>query len=77
MYVADARFFEPGCLIYDNSETKDPTLAVGVFYAPAPGNRSGGLAMLVESIPQGTTLHARDSGGTVAVKVLERVRIGA
>jgi sarcosine oxidase subunit alpha len=76
MYVADARFFEPGCLIYENSEITDPVRAIGVFYAPAPGNQSGGLAVLRESVAQGATLYARDSGGAVAVRVLERVRIG-
>ena len=73
--VSDSRFFEPGCLVFANSDTTDPLKAIGVIYAAAPGGRSGGLALL-EKAPTAldTTLFVRDTSGAVAVKVMERLR---
>lgn len=73
--VADARFFEPGCLIFLSSDENDPLKAVGVIIGPAPGGRSGGLAM-VGKAPTGigTKLFVRDTSGLVPVELLERLK---
>jgi len=71
----DPRHFEPGCLVYERSETLDPLAAIGVVYAPAPNGAPGGLAILgtLPAAPDGS-LFVRDSSGAVASKITERVK---
>jgi len=72
----DPRHFEPGCLVYDRSEILDPTKAIGVVYAPAPGGAPGGLAVL-GTLPAavGSALFVRDSSGAVASKITEKLKV--
>lgn len=73
--VGDARFFEPGCLIFLTSDETDPAKAVGVVTGPAPGGRSGGLAMIGKAPGNvGAKLFVRDTSGPVAVELLERLK---
>lgn len=73
--VSNARFFEPGCLIFASSGAGKPSEAIGVIYAAAPGGRSGGLA-LMGKVPErlDAAIYVHDSGGAVAAQVLERLR---
>ena len=72
--VSDGRFFEPGCLMFLSSDQTDPAKAVGVIIGPAPGGRSGGLAMIGKApAGVGATLFVRDSSGPVPVELLERL----
>lgn len=68
----DPRHFEPGCLVFESSETTDPLKAIGVIYAPAPNNAPGGLAVLAAAVPD--AVFVRDSSGAVASKLTERVK---
>ena len=73
--VADARFFEPGCLIYLSSDENDPVKAVGVIIGPAPDGRGGGLATVGKATAgAGTRLFVRDTSGPVKVELLERLK---
>ncbi len=73
--VGGGRFFAPGSLVFASSDTADPMRARGVVYAPAPGGKSGGLAVLGE-VPAGAdaVLYVRDGGVSVQVTVLERLK---
>jgi sarcosine oxidase subunit alpha len=73
--VDDSRVFGPGCLVFPSSDLTDPSDAIGVVYAPAPGGRSGGLALIGE-VPEaiGAVVFVRDGGGPVAARVMERLR---
>lgn len=76
--VSDGRFFEPGCLIFLSSDQTDPGKAVGVIIGPAPGGRSGGLAMLGKALGgTGTKLFVRDTSGPVPVELLNRLKAEA
>ncbi|MHB1101377.1 MAG: FAD-dependent oxidoreductase [Devosia sp.] len=73
--VGDTRFFEPGCLIFLGSDETDPAKAVGVIIGPAPGGRSGGLAMIGKAPGgAGAKLFVRDTSGPVQVELLERLK---
>jgi sarcosine oxidase subunit alpha len=73
--VGDARFFEPGCLIFLRSDDTDPAKAVGVIIGRAPGGRSGGLAMVGKPpTGVGARLYVRDTSGPVPVELLERLK---
>ncbi|HEV7276159.1 MAG TPA: FAD-dependent oxidoreductase [Devosiaceae bacterium] len=68
--AADGRSFEPGCLLYDSSDTTDPRLAIGVILRPAPG--SGGLALARRlSRQQARRYFVRDSSGPIPVTLGE------
>lgn len=71
----DGRSFEPGCLLYDSSETSDPRQALGVVFGPAPSAGSGGTALLRKQ-PRGTSSRyfVRDSSGSVPVEIAERLQ---
>jgi sarcosine oxidase, subunit alpha len=73
--VSDSRHFEPGCLIFLGSDTRNADDAVGVIFAPAPGGRSGGLALMGQ-VPErlDATIYVVDSSGAVMARVLERLR---
>lgn len=73
--VSDSRHFEPGCLVFLGSDTRNADAAVGVIFAPAPGGRSGGLA-LMGKVPErlDATIYVVDSSGAVMARVLERLR---
>lgn len=76
--VGDGRFFEPGCLIFLSSDQTDPGKAVGVIVGPAPGGRSGGLAMIGKAPGGiGTRLFVRDGSGPVPVELLDRLNAEA
>jgi hypothetical protein len=74
--VPDRRFFETGCLMFASSETSDPHAAIGVIIGPAPGGRSGGVA-LTGSLPEvaGARFFVRDSSGPVPVQLMERLQV--
>lgn len=73
--VSDSRHFEPGCLVFLDSDTRNPDDAAGVIFAPAPGGRSGGLA-LMEKVPErlDATIYVVDNSGAVMARVLERLK---
>lgn len=73
--VSDSRHFEPGCLVFLGSDTRNADEAAGVIFAPAPGGRSGGLA-LMGKVPErlDATIYVVDSSGAVMARVLERLR---
>ncbi len=73
--VSDSRHFEPGCLVFLGSDTRNADEAAGVIFAPAPGGRSGGLA-LMGKVPErlDATIYVVDSSGPVMARVLERLR---
>ena len=74
--VGDTRHFEPGCLIFLSSDHTDPLKAVGVIVGPAPGGRSGGLALIgpgTEGV--GAKVYVRESGGLVSAELLERFTV--
>ncbi|MGN6488280.1 MAG: FAD-dependent oxidoreductase [Devosia sp.] len=70
----DPRHFEPGCLVFESSESVDPLKAIGVIYAAAPNGAPGGLAVLAAppAAPDGS-LFVRDSSGAVSSKITERL----
>lgn len=74
--AADARSFEPGCLVFENSETSDPLKAIGVTFAPHRAGANGGIALL-RSGPDavGTELYVRDAGTAVAARLVERLKL--
>ena len=76
--AADARSFEPGCLIFENSEQSDPLKAIGVTYAPHRPGANGGIA-LMGRVPEaaGAELYVRDAGTAVAARLVERLKAGA
>lgn len=73
--AADARSFEPGGLIYENSETGDPLQAIGITFAPPPETGNGGIAVLAR-VPDapGAELYVRDAGTAVAARLVERLK---
>lgn len=73
--AADARSFEPGCLIFENSETSDPLSALGVTYAPPRPGANGGIAIMGK-VPEaaGAELYVRDAGTAVASRLVERLK---
>lgn len=73
--AADARIFEPGCLVFENSETSDPLKAIGVTYAPPKAGANGGIAMLARA-PEaaGAELYVRDAGTAVAARLTDRLK---
>lgn len=73
--AADARSFEPGCLIFENSELSDPLKAIGVTYAPHRPGANGGIAILSKA-PEaaGAELYVRDAGTAVASRLTERLK---
>jgi sarcosine oxidase subunit alpha len=72
---SDDRSFEPGCLIYPNSDAGDPLVAVGVVLGPAPGAAVGARALVARAvIAEGISLFVRDTSGAVAVKVSEKLK---
>lgn len=72
--TADARLFEPGCLVFENSETADPLKAIGVTYAAAKPGANGGMAML-GSVQDGLEVFVRDAGTAVAARLVERLKL--
>ncbi|MDB5540984.1 MAG: hypothetical protein JWQ89_2711 [Devosia sp.] len=71
--AADARIFEPGCLVFENSETSDPLKAIGVTYAAPREGANGGIAMLGR-VPDGAELYVRDAGTAVAARLTEQLK---
>lgn len=71
--AADARSFEPGCLIFENSELRDPLKAIGVTYAPHRPGANGGIAILGR-VPEAPELYVRDAGTAVASRLTERLK---
>lgn len=72
---SDERSFEPGALIYPNSDTGDPLVAVGVVLGPAPGAAAGARALVARAvIAEGIALFVRDTSGAVAAKVSEKLK---
>lgn len=71
--AADARSFEPGCLIFENSETSDPLKAIGVTYAPHRPGANGGIAIMGK-VPEAAELYVRDAGTAVASRLVERLK---
>jgi sarcosine oxidase subunit alpha len=71
----DSRFFDVGCLVFADAAHVDPALAIGVIVAPAPGRRSGGLALIgrPDAMP-GERVSVRDENGPVSVRLLDRFR---
>lgn len=76
--AADARSFEPGCLIFENSALSDPLKAIGVTYAPHRPGANGGIAIL-SKVPEapGAELYVRDAGTAVASRLTERLKAKA
>jgi len=76
--AADARSFEPGCLIFENSEQRDPLQAIGVTYAPHRPGANGGIA-LIGKVPEtaATELYVRDAGTAVAARLVARLKTKA
>jgi len=76
--AADARSFEAGCLIFENSEQGDPLMAIGVTYAPHRPGANGGIA-LMGKVPEtaGAELYVRDAGTAVAARLVERLKTRA
>lgn len=74
--AADARSFEPGCLIFENSEQRDPLTAIGVTYAAHRPGANGGIALLGR-VPEaeGVELYVRDAGTAVVARLGERLRL--
>lgn len=71
----DSRFFDVGCLVFADPAHTDPAIAIGVIVAPAPGQRSGGIALIGR--PQaiaGERVTVRDENGPVSVRLLDRFR---
>ncbi len=73
--VSDSRHFEPGCLVFLESDTRNADDAAGVIFAPAPGGRSGGLA-LMGKVPErlDATIYVVESSGAVMARILERLK---
>lgn len=73
--AADARSFEPGCLVFENSELSDPLKAIGVTYAPHRSGANGGIAIMGK-VPEapGAELYVRDAGTSVASRLVERLK---
>lgn len=71
--AADARSFEPGCLIFENSETSDPLKAIGVTFAPHRAGANGGIAIMGK-VPEAPELYVRDAGTAVASRLVERLK---
>jgi sarcosine oxidase subunit alpha len=76
--AADARSFEPGCLVFENSETADPQKAIGVTFAPHRPGANGGVA-LMGRVPEapGAELYVRDAGTAVSARLGERLKAKA
>lgn len=76
--AADARSFEAGCLIFENSEQRDPLKAIGVTYAAHRPGANGGIALLGR-VPEaaGSELYVRDAGTAVAARLTERLKAKA
>ena len=74
--AADARSFEAGCLIFENSETSDPLKAIGVTYAPHRPGANGGMA-IIGKVPEaaGAELYVRDAGTAVAARLAEKLKL--
>jgi len=74
--AADARSFEAGCLIFENSETSDPLKAIGVTYAPRRPGANGGMA-IIGKVPEaaGAELYVRDAGTAVAARLAEKLKL--
>ena len=71
--AADARSFEPGCLIFENSEASDPLKAIGVIFAPHRPGADGGIAIMA-TVPEAPALYVRDAGTAVASRLAERLK---
>lgn len=71
--AADARTFEPGCLVFESRELKDPGTAIGVTYAIPKAPAHGGIAVLREE-PARRELFVRDAGTAVAARLAERLK---
>jgi sarcosine oxidase subunit alpha len=74
--AADARSFEAGCLIFENSGQHDPLKAIGITYAPHRPGANGGIA-LMGKVPEATEteLYVRDAGTAVAARLVERLKL--
>lgn len=63
------RAFEPGCMVFESSDSTDPMKAIGVIYA------AGGIALLTQLPQPESPLFVRDSNRSVAVTVKERLKL--
>ncbi|MBN9310678.1 hypothetical protein, partial [Devosia sp.] len=72
--AADARTFEPGCLVFENSHASDPLKAIGVTYAVPKAPANGAIALMA-SAPEGVQLFVRDAGTAVAARLVERLKL--
>lgn len=66
----DGRRFEPGCMVFPNTDTSDPLAAVGVVTGPVPDGTTGARALVSRAVvASGISLFVRDTSGAIAVKV--------
>ncbi|HEV7718604.1 MAG TPA: hypothetical protein VGO70_06475, partial [Arsenicitalea sp.] len=72
-----ARAFEPGCLVYINTETSDPLAAIGVVIGATSEPAARTLVLLGRAqATAGGRLFIRDISGTAPVKLVERFKPG-
>lgn len=65
----DGQAFGIGCLVYPSADRIEPALALGVIFAPAPPGRTGGLALVGASVPNGARMVVRDGASLVSSNV--------
>ncbi|HHY48956.1 MAG TPA: hypothetical protein GYA10_04340, partial [Alphaproteobacteria bacterium] len=69
--AADGRQFEPGCLVYPNTDAADPLAAIGVILGRG-ADGSGTRALLSRAaLADHPSLCVRDTSGPVPVTILE------
>ena len=73
--AADGRSFEPGCLIYPNSDADSPLAAIGAVIGPAPDAAQGARAVVNRAaLSANPSLFVRDTGGPVPVTLVEKAK---
>jgi sarcosine oxidase subunit alpha len=73
----DDRFFEIGCLLFASSDEADPAAAIGTVIGPAPDGGPRGTALVERAALGGGPMFVRDTGGTVPVRAVERIKPAA
>jgi|GEM_PF-516427 len=73
--AADGRAFEVGCLVHLNVDSTNPGEAIGVVFAPAPGGRTGGLAVIGKfPLADGEMLAVKDISAAIPVRLVDPLK---